>query len=170
MSFFEELKRRKVIRVGIAYVIGAWLLLQLTEVLSELLSLPATIGPIVVALVALGLPVALFLSWAYEITADGIKRDSEISPDKRSSGKLINVVVVGLLLAALGYFIWESRFSATGSEQRRRRKQRTGRGRGNWPLHCRAALRELFRQARRRVLRRWPHRHVAAQTGADFPA
>ncbi len=45
MSFFEELKRRNVVRVGIAYAVGAWLLLQLTEVLSELLNLPEQIGP-----------------------------------------------------------------------------------------------------------------------------
>jgi hypothetical protein len=44
MSFFAELKRRNVFRVGVAYVVGGWLLLQLTEVLSELLSLPKEIG------------------------------------------------------------------------------------------------------------------------------
>ncbi|MEE4174648.1 MAG: hypothetical protein V2I57_10395 [Xanthomonadales bacterium] len=110
MSFFEELKRRKVIRVAIAYVIGAWLLLQLAEVLSELLSLPETMGPIVVGLVALGLPVVIVLAWVYELTADGLKRDSEVAPSERGSGKVINVVVIGLLAAALGYFVWESRF------------------------------------------------------------
>jgi TolB-like protein len=110
MSFFAELKRRKVIRVGIAYVIGGWLLLQLTEVLSELLNLPEQVGPVVVAVVAIGLPIALFLAWAFELTSDGLKRDSDVTPEQRSSGKVINVIVVGLLLAALGYFIWESRF------------------------------------------------------------
>jgi hypothetical protein len=64
MSFFEELKRRNVFRVGIAYVVGGWLVLQLTDVLSELLDLPNEIGPVVVAVVAIGLPIALFLAWA----------------------------------------------------------------------------------------------------------
>ncbi len=110
MSFLEELKRRKVIRVGIAYVIGAWLLLQLTEVLSELLSLPEAVGPVVVGLVAIGFPVVVVLAWVYELTADGLKRDSEVAPGERSSGKVINAVVIVLLVTALGYFVWESRF------------------------------------------------------------
>lgn len=110
MSFVAELKRRKVIRVAIAYVIGAWLLLQLAEVLSELLNLPDKIGPIVVAVVAIGFPVVVVLAWMFELTASGLKRDDEVSDNERSSGKFINVAVVGLLLVALSYFVWESRF------------------------------------------------------------
>lgn len=110
MSFFVELKRRKVIRVAIAYVIGAWLLLQLAEVLAELLTLPETMGPIVVGLVVLGFPVVVVLAWVYELTSEGLKRDSEVAPGERSSGKFINAVVIGLLVVALGYFVWESRF------------------------------------------------------------
>jgi TolB-like protein/Flp pilus assembly protein TadD len=115
MSFFEELKRRKVIRVGIAYVIGAWLLLQLTEVLSELLDLPDAVGPVVVGLVALGFPVVVVLAWVFELTADGLKRDSEVAPGERTSGKFINAVVIVLLVTALGYFVWESRFREPAS-------------------------------------------------------
>ena len=110
MSFLAELKRRKVIRVGIAYAIGAWLVLQLTEVLSELLSLPASIGPIVVGVVAIGFPIVLALAWVFELTADGLKRDSEVTADMRSSGRWLNALVVVLLVLALGYFVWESRF------------------------------------------------------------
>ena len=55
MSIIAELRRRNVFRVGVAYAVGAWLLLQLTEVLSELLTLPEKVGPIVVALVVIGL-------------------------------------------------------------------------------------------------------------------
>ena len=53
MSFFEELKRRNVIRVGIAYTVGAWLLLQLTEVLIELLELPGTAGKYVILILVM---------------------------------------------------------------------------------------------------------------------
>ena len=59
MSLFTELKRRKVIRVSIAYLVGAWLLLQLTEVLSELLTLPENIGPIVVTMLLLSVLIVL---------------------------------------------------------------------------------------------------------------
>lgn len=116
MSFFEELKRRKVIRVGIAYAIGAWLLLQLTEVLSELLDLPSTLGPIVVGVVLAGFPVVIVLAWVFELTAEGIKRDSDVAPGERSSGKFINALVIVLLAAALGYFVWESRFQGAGED------------------------------------------------------
>ena len=66
MSFFEELKRRNVFRVGVAYAVAAWLLLQLTEVLTELLELPTSIGKIVIALLVIGFPLALFFAWAFE--------------------------------------------------------------------------------------------------------
>jgi TolB-like protein/Tfp pilus assembly protein PilF len=117
LQFFEELKRRKVIRISIAYLIGAWLLLQLTEVLSELLNLPDTIGPIVVGMVAIGFPITLVLAWMYELTSDGLKRDHDVADAERGSGRVINVLVIGLLLVALGYFVWESRFQreAAGS-------------------------------------------------------
>lgn len=116
MSFFTELKRRKVIRASIAYVIGAWLLLQLTEVLSELLTLPANIGPIVVTIVAIGFPIVVVLTWMFELTSDGLKRDKDVADGERSSGKFINVTVIGLLVIALAYFVWESRFSGPGSQ------------------------------------------------------
>jgi TolB-like protein len=72
MSFFEELKRRNVFKVGIAYAVGGWLLLQLTEVLSELLTLPSSIGPVVVSIVAIGFPIVIFVAWAFEMTPEGL--------------------------------------------------------------------------------------------------
>lgn len=104
MSFFEELKRRNVFRVGVAYVVGAWLLLQFTEVITELLSLPPTIGPIVVAVVAIGLPVALFLAWAYELTPEGVKRESEVDRDTsitRDTGRKLNTLIISMLSIAV---------------------------------------------------------------------
>ncbi len=104
MSFFEELKRRNVFRVGIAYAVGAWLILQLTEVLSELLNLPEQVGPVVVAAVVIGFPLALFLAWVYELTPDGVKRESEV--DRGSSvttqtGRKLNALIMGLLAIAV---------------------------------------------------------------------
>jgi DNA-binding winged helix-turn-helix (wHTH) protein len=77
-SFFAELKRRKVFQVGGAYVIVAWLLLQLGEVLFDLLDVPGWAGKLLVVLLALGLPLALFLAWAFELTPEGIKRDQDV--------------------------------------------------------------------------------------------
>ena len=107
MSLFAELKRRNVFRVGIAYVVGGWLLLQLTDVLLQLLDLPEVIGRVVVLLVAIGLPIALFFAWAFELTPEGIKKEKDVdrsqSITKVTSQKLNNAII-GLLVVALGYF------------------------------------------------------------------
>jgi len=110
MSFFVELKRRNVVRVGIAYVVGGWLLLQLTEVLSELLNLPEQIGPIVVSIVAIGLPIALFLAWAYELTPDGVKREKDVDRSQSitpHTGKKLNNAIVLLLVLAVAYLLFD---------------------------------------------------------------
>ena len=120
MSFFVELKRRNVVRVGIAYVIGAWLLLQLTEVLSELLKLPEEIGPIVVAIVAIGFPIALFFAWAFELTPEGVKREKDVDRSHSitpQTGKTLNNTILVMMALAIGYLLYD-KFSVTemGSE------------------------------------------------------
>ena len=64
MSFFDELKRRNVVRVGIAYIVASWLILQLTEVLTELMELESDIGKIVIILLIVGFIPALIFAWA----------------------------------------------------------------------------------------------------------
>lgn len=114
MRLLEELKRRNVFRVGIAYAVAGWLVLQLTDVLSELLDLPGTIGPIVVTFVAIGFPIALIVAWAYELTPDGVKRESEVDRTAsvtRQTGRTLDRTIIAMLAMVAGYFIWESRFS-----------------------------------------------------------
>jgi DNA-binding winged helix-turn-helix (wHTH) protein len=77
-SFLGELKRRKVFQVGIAYAIVAWLLLQLGDVLFDFLEVPNWAGKLLVVLLSLGLPLALFLAWAFELTPEGLKRDEDV--------------------------------------------------------------------------------------------
>ncbi|KAA9131339.1 tetratricopeptide repeat protein [Marinihelvus fidelis] len=120
MALLEELKRRNVFRVGIAYAVGAWLLLQFTEVLSELLDLPPEIGPIVVTLVAIGFPIALFFAWAFELTPEGIKRESEVTRETsitRQTGRKLDRAIIGMLVLVAAYFIWESRFAERSEPQ-----------------------------------------------------
>ncbi len=108
MSFFEELKRRNVIRVGIAYAVGAWLLLQLTDVLSELLDLPAEVGPVVVTLVLIGFPVVLLAAWVFELTPDGVKRESEVDRDASiagQTGRKLDRAIIVVLTLAVGYLL-----------------------------------------------------------------
>ena len=74
-SFFAQLKERKVIRVGVAYIIVGWIVLQIGEVTFEALLLPEWALPLVIVIVFLGFPLALVLAWAYELTPKGIRRD-----------------------------------------------------------------------------------------------
>jgi TolB-like protein len=113
MSFFEELKRRNVVKVGIAYVVASWLLLQLTEVLTELLEIGPEVGKIVIALILVGFIPVLIFAWAFEMTPEGIKREHEV--DRSSSvthqtGRKLDFAVIGMLVLIAGYFIWEARF------------------------------------------------------------
>ena len=71
-----ELKRRKVFRVAIAYVVVAWLLLQIGDIVFDFLEVPNWAGKLLLVLLLLGLPVALVLSWAFELTSQGIRRET----------------------------------------------------------------------------------------------
>ena len=110
MSFFAELKRRNVFRVGIAYVVGGWLLLQLTDVLSELLDLPDVVGRAIVLVVAIGLPVALFFAWAFEMTPEGVKREKDVDRNQSiapQTGKKLNNTIMVLLVLTVAYLLYD---------------------------------------------------------------
>jgi TolB-like protein/Flp pilus assembly protein TadD len=108
MSLFEELKRRNVIRVGVLYLVAAWLLLQLTDVLSSLLPVPESTGSLVFLLLVLGFfPVVIF-AWVYEMTPEGLRREVDIDRSQSitpDTGKKINTVIVVLLVLAIGGMI-----------------------------------------------------------------
>ena len=74
MSFFAELNRRNVMRVGVAYVVIGWLLVQVAEFAFENFGAPEWVLKTFVVVVLLGLPLALFLAWAFELTPEGVKR------------------------------------------------------------------------------------------------
>ena len=78
MKLLEELKRRNVFRVGAAYVVLGWVVVQVTETVSPVLKLPEWMLAFVIWVGVIGLPFVLFFTWAYEITPDGIKRESEV--------------------------------------------------------------------------------------------
>ena len=80
---WTELRRRKVVRVLVAYVIGAWLLLQIGDTLFGLLELPGWTGKVLVAALALGFPLVLVLSWVFDITPHGLKKTGSV--DERAS-------------------------------------------------------------------------------------
>src|SRR5215469_2250862 len=81
-SFFSELRRRNVFRVALTYAVIAWLLLEIASVLLPLVDAPESIITAFVVLLALGFAVALFISWAFEMTPEGLKRTQDLSPDE----------------------------------------------------------------------------------------
>ncbi len=72
--FFEELKERKVFRVGLAYAVVAWLLIQVVATVEGALNLPSWSDTLVIILLAIGFPIAVILAWAYDVTPQGIRR------------------------------------------------------------------------------------------------
>lgn len=75
-NFFTQLRQRKVIRVAIAYVVVGWVMMQVGEVTFEALGLPAWALTLLIVIVLLGFPVALVLAWAFEVTPEGVRKDS----------------------------------------------------------------------------------------------
>ena len=83
MNFsWRELRRRKVVRVAVAYVIGAWLLMQVGDTLLGLLELPSWLGKVLVVALTVGFPVALVLSWMFDITPHGLEKSDEAEEAK----------------------------------------------------------------------------------------
>ena len=112
MSLFAELKRRNVVRVGLAYAVIGWFLAQVAEFAFENFGAPEWVLKTFVVVLLLGLPLALFFAWAFEITPDGVKREKDVDRSQsiaRSTGRKLNFVITGALVLALGYSVWGDR-------------------------------------------------------------
>jgi len=105
MSLFRELKRRNVFRVGIAYVVIAWVLLQMVDFALDLISAPNWIMQVFFLVAVVILPVVLIFSWVFEMTPEGIKRESEIdrsqSVTQNTGHKLDRTIIIFLALAVV---------------------------------------------------------------------
>ncbi len=110
LGLFAEMKRRSVVRVGIAYVAVAWVLLQLGDVVFDFLDVPDWAGKLLIAFLALGLPVALILAWAFELTPEGVKREADVDRTQATPGRFarnFDFVVIFVLVIAVAFFILE---------------------------------------------------------------
>jgi TolB-like protein len=109
-TFLAELKRRNVIRVAIFYGAGAWLVLQVADVLLEILAAPEGSLRLVATLLGLGFPFALILAWVFELTPEGIKRESELDRDAMSAAQTsrkLDIATIALLVLAIGLLAWD---------------------------------------------------------------
>lgn len=107
-KFLAELRQRNVFRVGAAYVVIAWLVAQVAELGLDSFEAPAWVIQALLLVLALGLPITLFLAWVYELTPEGIKRESEVDRSQSvtvSTGRKLNVVIISALSIALAYFV-----------------------------------------------------------------
>jgi len=114
MSIFAELKRRNVFRVGIAYLIGSWLLAQIAELLLDTFKAPEWTMQFIVVVLMIGFPIAVFLAWAFELTPEGVKRESNVDRSqsiRAETGRKLDRSIIVVLVIALAYFVWESRFN-----------------------------------------------------------
>jgi len=114
MSFFNELKRRNVFKVGIAYAVSAWILVQVADVLFENIGTPAWVMQTLLVLLGIGFFVAVFFAWAFEMTPEGVKRESEVSREASiatQTGKKLNHAILVLMALAIGYLLYD-KFSA----------------------------------------------------------
>ena len=110
MTFFEDLKRRNVFKVGVAYLLGAWLIIEVAETIFPLFGFGNEPARIVVIILAIGFIITLVFSWAYELTPGGLKKEKDIDrsiPISGGSGKRLNFVIIGLFALSLGYFAYD---------------------------------------------------------------
>ena len=119
MSFFGELSRRNVIRVGIAYAVASWVLLQIVDVISPIFELPVWAPKLIFLILAIGLVPALIFAWAFELTPEGIKKESEV--DRSGSitphtGRKLNMIIIGSLVVAVVLLLVDRQFSDPANE------------------------------------------------------
>ena len=119
-SFFQELKRRNVFRVGVAYVVVAWLIIQVIETVSDPLGLPDWTEAFFIVLLLAGLPVILIFSWAFELTPEGLKKTRDVKAEESvtaTTGKKLNYAIIAVLVMTLGFFLWERQGLVERAEQ-----------------------------------------------------
>jgi len=109
-NFFSELKRRNVYKVAVAYAVVSWLLIQIATQVFPFFEIPNWAVRLVVLLLILGFPVALILSWAFELTPEGIKRESEVAHEQsktRHTGRRIVGLTIVVAVIAAGLLVFQ---------------------------------------------------------------
>jgi TolB-like protein/Tfp pilus assembly protein PilF len=109
-NFFAELKRRNVYRAAVAYGVVAWFLAQLTTQVFPFFEIPNSAVRFVVIALAAGFPIAMLLSWVYELTPEGVVRTEDLDPVEarsvqRRSGRLLDFIIIGVLLLVIAMLI-----------------------------------------------------------------
>ena len=107
MSLIAELKRRNVFRVGIAYLALGWIVTQVTTTVAPMLHLPEWVGPVVLWIGVICFPFVVMFAWIYELTPEGLKRESEVDPSAsvtHHTARRLDYAIIALLILAIGLF------------------------------------------------------------------
>jgi len=110
LSFFEELKRRNVFRVAIGYIITAWLLLQVVDLVLENIKAPDWVMQVFMLALAIGFPLAIFFAWAFEMTPEGVKREADVDRSQSiapQTGRKMDRNIIIAMALALAYFTYD---------------------------------------------------------------
>jgi adenylate cyclase len=122
MSFLAELRRRNVIRMAGLYLVGAWLIVQVAGTILPMFDAPDWVARTIVVLLAIGFIPALVISWVFELTPDGLRREDEIAPadptdsNTPNTAQRMNRMIMVVMALALGYFAFDKFLLAPGRE------------------------------------------------------
>jgi adenylate cyclase len=107
-GLFQELKRRNVFRVAIAYIAVAWLVLQVSDIVFESFGTPDWVMKTLMFVLAIGFPLAVLFAWAFEMTPEGIKKERDVDRSESitaQTGQKLNRTIIVVLLAAVGFLL-----------------------------------------------------------------
>ena len=108
MSFFKKLKRRNVIRVSLTYAVAAWLLVDVMDLLTATFEAPLWVMKVFIGVVLLGTVPVVILSWVYEITPEGIKKEATDHPRHApETGRKLDIAILAMLTVVIGLFVAE---------------------------------------------------------------
>jgi len=105
-NFLRELRRRNVFKVGVAYAIVAWLLIQLTDTVAPAMHLPGWTLSLIIYLLIFGFPLILLFTWAFELTPEGLKPTHHVELDDsilHITGRKFDFAIIGLNLLVLNH-------------------------------------------------------------------
>ncbi len=107
MSLFAEIRRRKVFQVAAAYLVVAWVIVQVITAVADPLGFPAWAESLIIVLLGIGFPVTLVISWAFNLTSDGLVRDDGVGTSVPAGGRTVEQALLGLLLISVGWLLYQ---------------------------------------------------------------
>jgi len=120
LSIIRELKRRNVFKVGIAYLVSCWLIIQVADILLDNIGAPAWVLQTIFVALGVGFFITLFFAWAFEMTSEGVKREKDVDRSQsitQVTGQKLNGAIIGVLVLALAYFAIDKFILTPGNAQ-----------------------------------------------------